>query len=120
VAIGNQNNRPQKSASLVSGEWVDLAVVWLVPGVKGGPVRRGGRRRVLEQLVQFAAIAPDASALRAVVDFDPLAIGHQQGCVRTSRAFHGRLGYGWRLTCAQPDIIAPLALDPFASPASPS
>src|SRR5215213_8284254 len=35
----------------------------------------GGLCRPLEHLVQLAAVQPDAPALRAIVDFDPLALG---------------------------------------------
>ena len=45
-------------------------------------------RTELHQLVQFAAIQPDAAAGGAVVDFHTLAVGHQQGGVGAYGAFH--------------------------------
>src|ERR687894_2887905 len=38
----------------------------------------GGLCRPLENLVQLAAVQPDAPALRAVVDLDALSLGHAQ------------------------------------------
>jgi hypothetical protein len=48
-------------------------------------IRRGARlrlrrsrhtRRTFDDFVQFAAIQPNAAALRAVIDFDTLSLGH--------------------------------------------
>jgi hypothetical protein len=40
-----------------------------------------GRQAALDDLVEFAPVEPDAATLRAIVDLDPLALGHQQiGC----------------------------------------
>ncbi len=56
---------------------------------------RCGRRttqlqnRSFDQLVEFASIQPHASAGRAVVDFDPLAIGHHEINALADRAEHG-------------------------------
>src|SRR3954451_10990946 len=42
-----------------------------------------------EQLVQFAAVEPDAAAVGAVVDLDALSIRHDKGLAGTVRALHG-------------------------------
>ena len=44
--------------------------------------------RAVDDLVQFAAVEPDAAAVRAVVDLDAVALAHHEGCV-VGRAFHG-------------------------------
>src|SRR5687768_11391849 len=42
----------------------------------------------LDDLVEFAAVEPDASALGAVVDLDALSVGHDQGEVATGTIHH--------------------------------
>lgn len=54
--------------------------------------------RTLDQLVEFASVEPDTAALRAVVDFNSLALGHHQVSNSTCRAFHSFLVWicwGW-------------------------
>jgi hypothetical protein len=48
----------------------------------------GGRRGPLDEFVKLAPIQPDASALRAVIDFDTLTLAHHQRHVWTRGAFH--------------------------------
>jgi hypothetical protein len=48
----------------------------------------GRLRRATDDLIQFAAIQPHTAALRAIVDFDSLAHGHQQIRGGASWAFH--------------------------------
>lgn len=54
--------------------------------------RAGGRS--FNQLVEFAPVKPDAPTLRAVVDFNALAFGHQETGFRTDGAFHKRQSVG--------------------------
>ena len=42
----------------------------------------------LDDLVQFSAVKPNPAALRAIVDFDAEALGHQEIGGGTHRAFH--------------------------------
>lgn len=46
------------------------------------------RARSLDQLVEFAAVQPDAATLRAVVDLDALAIAHHECDVGAGGAFY--------------------------------
>jgi hypothetical protein len=60
-----------------------LRVGWWRTGLMLGRDERCGllwrmRCRSLDDLVQFAAIQPDAAAFGAVIDLDPLALGHDQ------------------------------------------
>src|SRR3546814_7502219 len=52
--------------------------------------------------VEFAAVQPDAAALRAVVDLDALAVGHGQVHVVTGGAQHSVLRWGGRRAVASP------------------
>ena len=61
--------------------------------------------RALYQLVEFAPIKPNASALWAVVNFDALAFGHQQAGFRADGAFHGFL---FASVCAINTALVPL------------
>jgi hypothetical protein len=45
------------------------------------------RNRSLDDFVQFPSVQPDSAALRAIVNFDPLAVTDEQGYV-TSWAIH--------------------------------
>lgn len=66
--------------------------------VRLGPSRRGAWRRgggAINQFVEFAAIKPHAATLRAVVNFDTLAITHHQRGFGTGRAFHGEVLANW-------------------------
>src|SRR5687768_4015395 len=76
----------------VAGIIVAVTVILLVPVVVAGRRGRGTRRfgwrrlrdngrRALDDLVELTAIQPHAAALRAVVDLDALAVGHDQGDV---------------------------------------
>ena len=49
-------------------------------------------RVALDDLVQLAAVQPDAAAFRAVVDLDPLAVAHHQ-VHPAARAGHASLGH---------------------------
>src|SRR3546814_13715379 len=58
-----------------------LAIALPVAGRNGRSGRNGSRYRSggpLDELVEFAAVEPHATAFRAVVDLDPLAIRHHQ------------------------------------------
>ncbi|MDB5866350.1 MAG: hypothetical protein JWO70_4156 [Betaproteobacteria bacterium] len=60
--------------------------VMLTVAVNGSGLSSGRRRylfRTFDNLVQLASIEPDASALRTVVDFDALALGHYESHVFT-------------------------------------
>lgn len=68
--------------AVVAVALVVMAAVALVGGRRqrgaaggGGDVGGGA----LQDLVQFAAIEPDAAALRAIIDLDPLALAHHEG-----------------------------------------
>ena len=52
------------------------------PSIRAVPFWRGCERSggALDDLVQLAAVEPDAAAVRAVIDFDALAFGHGQPC----------------------------------------
>jgi hypothetical protein len=50
---------------------VIIAAAWVA-----FPTRRTRTRRPLDDLVQLATVEPDSSALRAIVDFDSLSVGH--------------------------------------------
>ncbi len=63
---------------------------WLGLGLRSGLAVRAA----LDQLVELAAIEPDAAAFRAVVDFYALALGHGEQGVRTDRALHGLTSFG--------------------------
>ena len=97
---------PQSNSSL-SQDSLRFFLVALPLGLAecaGGGVTRGGGRlglggRVgpgapllgccpLDDLVELAAVEPDAAALRAVVDLDPAALAHHQGG-SVGRALHG-------------------------------
>ena len=56
-----------------------LAIFGLRRG-RGRRARGGGARcfAALDDLVEFAAVEPDAAALRALVDLDALAFAHYQ------------------------------------------
>jgi hypothetical protein len=41
-------------------------------------MRRRGLFGTLDQSVEFTAVQPDATTIRAVIDFDALAVGHGQ------------------------------------------
>src|SRR5690606_15930586 len=51
-------------------------------------VGKGLRHAALDDLVELAAVEPDAAALRAIVDLDPLAVAHRQRHA-ADRAGHG-------------------------------
>src|SRR5690606_32886890 len=67
--------------------------LFAIPGLLAiaGWFRRPGLPRILgravDDLVEFTAIEPDAPALRAIVDLDPLPVGHDQINI-VYRAFH--------------------------------
>lgn len=44
--------------------------------------------RTVDDLVQLAAIKPNATAVRAVIDFNPLPVGHEQLYVLAYGAIH--------------------------------
>ena len=69
-------------------------------GASGEVLRRSSRglRVALDDLVQLAAVQPDAAALRAVVDLDALAIGHHQIHL-AMRAGHASLGHASSGAC---------------------
>src|SRR5690348_1743868 len=52
-------------------------------------MRRRGLFGTLDQSVEFTAVQPDATTIRAVIDFDALAIGHGQVHVLAGGAQHG-------------------------------
>lgn len=54
--------------------WISI---WWVVGLCGGR-RSYASCRAFNQLVEFTPVKPDASALRAVVNFNALAFGHQK------------------------------------------
>nr|WP_231971795.1 hypothetical protein [Sulfurifustis variabilis] len=59
---------------------------------RGGRCRGGGRfRRPIDQFVELAAIQPDPTAFRAIVDLDALSLGHQKIRFHAHGAFHTRL-----------------------------
>ncbi|KQZ78139.1 hypothetical protein ASD64_12320 [Mesorhizobium sp. Root157] len=67
---------------------VVMAVPWLRRGVRLWLRLRLGRRVLagtLDDLVEFASIEPDATALRAIVDLYALAFAHHQ-CDAAGRA----------------------------------
>ena len=43
---------------------------------------------LFNQLIEFTAVKPNAPALRAIVNLDPLANAHQEVRVRANRAFN--------------------------------
>jgi hypothetical protein len=47
-----------------------------------------GLHRFLDDFVEFSSIQPDATASGAIIDFDPLALGHDQVGFFTDWAFH--------------------------------
>ena len=60
-----------------------------------GLLRRCSRRILLggtlEDLVQLPPVKPDAPAIRAVIDLDPLTFGHDQVDGSADRTFHNAL-----------------------------
>lgn len=44
-----------------------------------------------DDFVQLAAIQPDPAAFGTVIDFNTLAVSHDQVCFHTNRTFHNRL-----------------------------
>ncbi len=76
---------PRVIARIVAGPRIImlLRVGWWRTGLMLGRDERCGllwrmRCRSLDDLVQFAAIQPDTAAFGAVIDLDPLALGHDQ------------------------------------------
>ncbi len=66
----------------------------ILPGITiGGRLRRRCHcafpLATLDELVEFAAIKPDAAAFRAIIDLDILPLGHYQLGFLAYRAFHG-------------------------------
>src|SRR5688500_2557610 len=62
---------------------------WFVPGLRRALRRRLRlRRAALDDLVELAAVEPDAAALRAIVDLDPLPIAHRERHA-ADRTLHG-------------------------------
>src|SRR5690606_25996834 len=56
--------------------------------------RSRGRRTAVDDLVELSAVEPDATALRTIVDLDPLAIAHRERHA-ADRALHGGdFGFG--------------------------
>jgi hypothetical protein len=51
-------------------------------------LRRACCKGAVQQFVKFAAVKPDTPACRAIVDLNTLALGHDQGRVGASGAFH--------------------------------
>src|SRR5690606_32861776 len=83
------------TAALAIVPLVAIALVRIAPVVlAAAPAGRFGLRRAacraLDDLVELAAIEPDAAAFRAVVDLDALPVRHQQFRL-VYRAFHPRL-----------------------------
>src|SRR5262245_32191334 len=70
-----------------------VAMARLLVG-RGRLARRGGSRRLLhrsaalDDLIKFAAIKPDATALRTIIYLDSLAVAHRQRHA-ADRAWHG-------------------------------
>jgi hypothetical protein len=104
-----------------------LAMIVVAPGrgcLRRG--RRGGRRNAaLDDLVEFAPVKPDTTALGAVIDLDSLSVGHDKlGSV--DRAKHRKiLSFGskrrWRSTLPESrwrDTFAPYpaSISPFCYP----
>jgi hypothetical protein len=55
--------------------------------------RRFGRGTALDDLVEFAAVEPDAAALRAVIDLDTLPVAHMESHLAHG-AHHSGNGFG--------------------------
>src|SRR5688500_12658817 len=56
----------------------------------------GARLGTIDKLVQLAAVEPYPAALRAIVDFDTLALAHEQLGLDADGTFHA----GWTGTAA--------------------
>lgn len=56
-------------------------------GRRGHLCRRASRRS-FDDLVEFAAIQPDSTAFRAIIDFDSLSLGHHQINTSTDWTIH--------------------------------
>ena len=78
---------------VVAGILLHIARIGLAVARVRGPVlrRRGGRcgaDGTLDDLVEFAPVKPDATAIRAVIDFNSLAFTHDEADVFTDWAVH--------------------------------
>jgi hypothetical protein len=70
-----------------------VARMWLVVALHWRAWRRRdtGLFGALDEAIEFAAVEPDAAALRAVIDLDALAVGHGEVHVVAGGAQHGNL-----------------------------
>src|SRR3546814_6747329 len=85
----------------------DVCASDLRRGRHRGRHRRRGLFGAFDEAVEFAAVQPDAAALRAVVDLDALAIGHGEVHVVAGGTLHWllrsmdgeppSLPFGWRI-----------------------
>src|SRR3546814_16786383 len=85
----------------------DVCASDLRRGRHRGRHRRRGLFGAFDEAVEFAAVQPDAAALRAVVDLDALAIGHGEVQVVAGGTLHWllrstdgeppSLPLGWRI-----------------------
>jgi len=63
-----------------------ISIGWIV-GLRSGHCTCS-RGRAFNQFIEFTPIKPNATALRAIVNFNALAFGHQEVGVRANGAFH--------------------------------